>query len=155
MPRSVRASGGASGFTLIETLVVLAVLGLMVTVLLSRGLTRSASIDLRAAARTLTDTLRHARGQAIASDRPVRVSVADMRGVLDGTARRNRAGAISLAVHSPPDDPHDDAVLRFAPDGSANDARIVLDEAHERISIRVDWLTGRITPGTIQRVHES
>ncbi len=151
----MRNSHFDAGFTLIETLVVLVVLALMVTVLISRGPTRSATIDLRAASRTLTDALRHARGEAIANDRTVRVSVADMREALDRTARHDQAGAISLALHTPADDPHEDGMLRFTPDGSANDARIVLGEAHEQVSIRVEWLTGRIVQGTIQRDHDS
>ena len=147
----MRNSRGQSGFTLIETLVVVAILAVVVGVLVSRGPTRSATIDLTAASRTLADDLRHARARAIDTDRPVHLDAAQMRAALASMVERNRAGTISLSVHSPPDDARGDGVLRFDPDGSANGARIVLVEGQEHISIGVDWLTGRIGRGTIAR----
>ncbi len=140
-----------AGFTLIEMMVVLAVLGLMIGIVVSRGPTRSATIDLNAASRILTDALRHARGQAILTDRPVRISALQARDALARTTRRDQAGPIELSLHSPPDDPHQDGTLRFNADGSANGARIVLTEGHEAVSIGIDWLTGRITQGPIRR----
>ena len=143
------ANQSDAGFTLIETLVVLVVLGLMVSVLLARGPVRSVTLDLTAASRTLTAELRHARGQAIATDRPVRIGLSEVREALGRAARRDRAGAIGLALHSPADDPHGNGTLRFDPDGSASGGRIVLTEGQEQVSIRIDWLTGRIVQGTI------
>ena len=140
-----------AGFTLIEMMVVLVILGLTIGILVSRGPTRSATIDLHAASRTLTDEMRHARGQAIATDRPVRISAAQAREAVARAASRNQAGPIVLALHSPPDDPHQDGILRFDPDGGANGARIVLTEGHELISITIDWLTGRISQSAIRR----
>ncbi|WP_428395734.1 GspH/FimT family pseudopilin [Lichenicoccus sp.] len=138
------------GFTLIETLVVVTILAIVVGVLISRGPTKSATIDLTAASRTLADDLRHARAQAIDTDRPVRLDAAQMRVALARLVDR-RAGPISLSVHSPADAARRDGVLRFNPDGSANGARIVLVEGHEHIDIAIDWLTGRIDRGTIAR----
>jgi len=140
-----------SGFTLIEMIVVLVVMGLMIGILVARGPTRSATIDLNAASRTLTDELRHARGEAISTDRPVRISAAQARDALARAAHRNQAGPIALMLHSPPDDPHENGILRFDPDGSANGARIVLAENHQSIAITIDWLTGRISQGPIRR----
>ena len=147
----MRSSQEQNGFTLIETLVVVAILAIMVGVLVARGPTRSATIDLTAASRMLADDLRHARAQAIDTDRPVHLDAAQMREVVARLVDRNRAGPISLSVHSPADAVRGDGVLRFNPDGSANGARIVLVEGHEYISIGIDWLTGRIDRGTIAR----
>jgi general secretion pathway protein H len=149
--QSAGPSKEAAGFTLIEMMVVLVVLALMTGILVSRGPTRSATIDLNAASRTLVDALRHARGQAIITDRPVLVSVAQAREALARAAYREQAGPMALSLHSPPDDPHRDGTLRFEPDGSASSARIVVAEGHESVSITVDWLTGRITQGPIRR----
>ena len=140
-----------AGFTLIEMIVVLVILGLVLGILLARGPTRSASIDLHAAARTLTDELRHARGQAIVTDRPVRIDAGEARAALARTARRDQAGPIALALHSPAGEPRIDGVLRFDPDGSANGGRIMLTEGAETLSIVVDWLTGRSSQGAIER----
>ena len=140
-----------AGFTLIEMIVVVVILGLVLGILLTRGPTRSAPIDLNAASRTLTDELRHARGQAIVTDRPVRITADDARAALARAAHRNQAGPIALALHSPPGDPRQDGVLRFDPDGSADGARIVLAEGQESVTIVVDWLTGRISQEAIRR----
>ena len=145
--------GSESGFTLIEMMVVLVVLGLTAGILISRGPTRSATLDLHAASRTLTDEMRHARGQAIATDRSVQISAAQAREAVARAASR-QAGPIAVALHSPADDPHRDGILRFDPDGGANGARIVLTEGHARIAITIDWLTGRISQSPIRRNDE-
>ncbi len=140
-----------AGFTLIEMIVVLAVMGLMLGILVARGPTRSATIDLDAASRHLADALRQARGRAIGTDRPVRVSAAQAREAVAAVSRRDQAGPVLLSLHSPADDPRGEGSLRFDPDGGASGARIVLAEGHEQLSIDVDWLTGRITQGPIRR----
>ena len=144
-----------SGFTLIEMMVVLAILGLVLGIVVTRGPTRSATIDLTAASRSLMDALRHARGEAIATDRPVRISAAQAREALAASGHRNQAGPIALSLHSPPGDSHTEGVLRFDADGGSNGARIVLVEKQESVSIVIDWLTGRIARGPIERHDES
>lgn len=151
MARAEARAPGEAGFTLIEMIVVLVVLGLMIGILVARGPTRSATIDLNAASRTLTDALRHARGQAIVTGRAIRISAAQAREALAHAAARNQAGPVTLIVHSPPGDPRQDGTLRFDPDGSSNGGRIVIAEGHEAVSIGIDWLTGRITQGPIRR----
>lgn len=147
-----RIEPAESGFTLIEMIVVLVVLSLVIGILVARGPSRSATVDLTAASRSLTDALRHARGQAIATGQPVRISAAQAREALAMvSASRTLAGPISLVLHSPADDPHEDGSVRFAADGSANDAILVLTENRERLVIAIDWLTGRITQGPIRR----
>ncbi len=142
---------GAAGFTLIEMIVVLAVLGLMLGILVARGPTRSATIDLDAASRRLSDVLRQARGRAISTDLPVRFSAAQARRAVVEALPRDQAAPVALFLHTPPDDPRGEGSLRFDPDGGANGARIVIAEGHEQVSISVDWLTGRITRGPIRR----
>ncbi len=153
--RNSRAASADGGFTLIETIVVLVVLALMASLLVSRGPTRSATLDLTAASRSLADALRAARGHAITTDQPVRIGLDTLRGVIARHASRSPAGPISVALHSPADDPHENGTLRFDPDGGANGARLVLAEGHERLSIDVDWLTGRITQGPVRRDDDS
>ncbi len=144
-------SSEEAGFTLIEMIVVLTVLGLVLGILVARGPTRSATIDLNAASRHLADALRQARGRAISTDRPVRLSAADARGIVAEAVPRDRAAQVALSLHSPPDDPRGEGSLSFDPDGGANSVLIVLAEGEEQVGIGVDWLTGRITQGTIRR----
>ena len=140
-----------SGFTLLEMIVVLVILGLVLGILLGRGPTRSVTVDLTAASRTLTDELRHARGEAITTDRAVRITADQARAALAAASRRNQVAPIALALHSPASDPHRDGTLRFDADGSSGGGRIDLAEGPARISIVVDWLTGRISQGPIRR----
>ena len=60
-----------AGFTLLELLVALAVLGLVLGIVVTRGPMRSAALELRAASGELAGALRSARARAIVSDRTV------------------------------------------------------------------------------------
>ena len=71
MKWDARASGRQAGFSLIEMIVVLAILGMMVGLIVSRGPMRSPRLDLDGAAREVAGTLRLARAHAIAQDRIV------------------------------------------------------------------------------------
>src|ERR1700736_5929243 len=81
-----------SGFTMIEMIVVLVVLGLMLGLVIGRGPMRSPALDARIAAPGLTQGLRLARSRAITLDRPVSL-------LLDRVAHDVRIdGARSLAL---------------------------------------------------------
>ncbi len=125
----------ARGFTLIEMLVVLVILGLSIALILARGPAQSGGFDLQSAAETVAQQLRLARSEAIATDRittftgntalPPEVAMA-MTTATGGKPRPLRA-------------------ISFAPDGSSSGGRVVLiARGHER-QILVDWLTGRIS----------
>ncbi len=125
-------------------IVVLAVLGLVLTLVLQRGPTRSATLDLRAASRSLTDALREARGRAIASDRPVLVTARQAREALAGLGSR-----VTLDLHSPPGEHTGDGTLRFDADGGATAALIRLSEGDEALDVGIDWFSGQIRQGTV------
>ncbi len=124
------------GFTLLEMLVVLTVLGLMVGLVIGRGPLRSAGLDARIAANLLAGTFRAARSQAIAADRPVLVA-------MDGPAGTVRVGAGPVralgAVLVPPARP-----MLFLPDGSCAGFRVGVAAGPVRKVVSVDWLTGRV-----------
>src|SRR5271168_5954 len=63
------------GFTLIELAVVLAIMGLMLGLALTRGPLRSPALQTRAAADEVAQGLRSARARAIALNRPVTFSL--------------------------------------------------------------------------------
>ncbi len=125
------------GFTLLEMLVVLTILGLMVGLVVARGPARSAGLDSRLAANTLMGMLRAARSQAIATDRPVTV-------LIDGGAGTVRIGSAVPrpvgAVLVPPVHP-----VVFAPDGTSNGGQIQVAAGTFRKLVAVDWVTGRVT----------
>ena len=136
---------GDAGFTLIEVLAVLAILGLMAGLVATRGPQRSAAVDLRAAAAQVAGALRLARTQAIAGNNPVAV-------LLDPAAHALRVGAaaprrlpsgllVSVISITEPGRP----AITFAPDGSSTGGRVELAAGARRMQVGVDWLTGRVS----------
>ena len=128
-----------AGFTLIEIIVVLAILGLMAGLVLSRGPQRSGAVDMRRAAATVAGALRGARGRAIAINRTVAVRF-DPNGTtlqVGDEARRPLPKGIAAAAATPP--------ILFRPDGSSSGGTVELEGEAQRARIVVDWLTGRVS----------
>ncbi len=127
-----------AGFTLLEMLVVVAILGAALTIVLSRGPARSARQEVRAGTAMLSGALRVARSQAIATDRPVAF-------VLDPASHTWRAGDSAgrlpgaLAVVAAP------GRIVFSPEGGSSGGRIALASGTVRAVLGVDWLTGRVS----------
>jgi general secretion pathway protein H len=123
------------GFTLLEMIVVLVILGLMLRLVIARGPMHSVRLDAEAAARDLVSALRLARGRAIAEDRQVSVALASGHYQVDDLGVHNVPADVVLAG---------DAVIRFAPDGSSSGGTIAVQTAQASATIVVNWLTGRV-----------
>jgi general secretion pathway protein H len=137
-----------AGFTLIEILVALAILGFALALIAGYKLPWSTTLDLKATAAALAQQLRLARAEAIARDRPIEFA-------LDLAHHRYRiadAPAHSLPAHlavqmltiageqlGP-----GAAAIRFNPDGSSTGGRISLSSGRRSVAVGVDWLTGRV-----------
>jgi general secretion pathway protein H len=132
MPRFRRQDG----FTLIEMIVVLAVLGLMLGLFIGHGPMRSARLDLDAAGREVAASLRLARSLAIARNRSV-----------IWTASPTRYGLTGEALHALPTDValQGSPRIGFAADGSSSGGALVLRSPNRSVAISVDWLTGRVS----------
>ncbi len=124
-----------AGFTLLEMIVVLAILGLSLVLIMARGPMHSARLDAEATARELAGSLRLARGQAIAQDRRVSVMLEANRYHVDGLATHMIPIDVALSGN---------AMIGFAPDGSSSGGAVVVQGPTSRIDITVDWLTGQI-----------
>jgi general secretion pathway protein H len=137
-----------SGFTLLEMVIVIVVLGLALGIVVGRGPMRSPSMEEDAAARRVAGALREARAAAVATDRPVRVAI-------DLDRRRVQVGArppmalppgLGISVTTVAGEAVGTrlAAIAFAPDGSSTGGRIELAAGERRVAIGVDWLTGRV-----------
>lgn len=144
--RDIRRAGG---FTLIELIVVLAVLGLALALFARYKAPWSAALGLRGTAAELAQQLRLARAEAIARDRPVEfaLDLADRRyRVGEGPAHALPADvAIRLVTIAGERRGAAAAAIRFNPDGSASGGRIALAAGGRSIAVGVDWLTGKVT----------
>ena len=124
-----------NGFTLLEMIIVLVILGLILGIVVARGPMHSARLDAEAAARELAGALRLARGRAIAADQTTAVSLATDRYQIDGLPAHDLPPDVTLTGNS---------ALRFAPDGSSSGGAIAVQTATSRVTVAVSWLTGRV-----------
>jgi general secretion pathway protein H len=139
--RTAIHAAAQAGFTLIEMIIVIVVLGLGLAVTASFLPRRHAGLDLANASDGLAEALRSARARAIASQNPVLFAPSkDGHGYfVDGSAHVLPADI----VLSP------GPAIRFAPDGSSSGGILRMataagpDAVRLRV-IRVDWLTGQV-----------
>jgi len=137
LPSNRRAGPAGAGFTLLETIVVVVVLGLMLAILAGFTPHRSSRLDVANAADAVAGSLRLARARAIAEARPVMVQLAGGALVVDGVARP-LPGPVVVGMAGPP-------AIRFAPYGSASGGAIRVAAGARAALVGVDWLTGRVT----------
>jgi general secretion pathway protein H len=148
-------SPSASGFTLIEMFVVLAILGFALALVIGYRSPGGRGLDLRGSAANLAAGLRMARSEAILKNRAVSFD-------LDLAGHRFRAG--SGPVHQLPaslgielltiDDERRNGhtgTIRFNPDGSSSGGRISIDDGGHTMMVGVDWLTGRVSIADARR----
>ncbi|GBR36585.1 general secretion pathway protein H [Komagataeibacter oboediens DSM 11826] len=128
----------AEGFTLIEMIVVLAVLGLVGMVVLSRGPMHSPTLELRVAAQGMTAAMRDGRMTAIVMARPVIfMTNASQRWYgIEGRPDHTLPYGVMLA---------DNVTLVFHPDGSVTGRTITLFRGARRITLAANALTGSVT----------
>ena len=142
MPTSSRAE---RGFTLVELLVVLAILAAAAAIVLPNFLGSKTAADLASAEQELRVALRGARSLAIAANRVVRLTVSsDGRAyAVDGEARAFRAGdalraeLVAFGPQAPP-------AIAFFPSGGASGGRILLRHGDNRRSLEIDAATGEV-----------
>jgi general secretion pathway protein H len=137
-----------AGFTLIEILVVLAILGVVLGIMIGRGPARSRGLETRAAAGALAQSLRAARAQAIAGDQPVTVVIDPVRHVFaaDNGPVRHIDPDLDMVILPPAlPGPGASRLIRFGPDGSSSGGAVVLGSGNRRLGVSVEWLTGKVS----------
>jgi general secretion pathway protein H len=137
------------GFTLLELLVVLAIVGVMLLFIPGFLLRSQPGLDVDAAARGIADALREARSEAMLRNR-------DQRFALDVEERLFRAGAgqrpvrldrsIEVTFQTARSELMSESIgqIRFFADGSSTGGRIGLARNGRHATVTVDWLTGGV-----------
>jgi general secretion pathway protein H len=143
--------GREAGFTLIELIVVIAILGLVLALFVGRAAGPSRGLGLRAAANQLAAGLRETRAQAITADRPMelRLDLAHRvwRAADGAVTALPPTAAITLTTLAGEIQSANSGGIQFEPDGSSSGGRIALADGNAHIEIGIDWLTGRISVG--------
>jgi general secretion pathway protein H len=156
MRRRARATGHAAsrGFTLIEVLVVIALIaliGTMTAVAMSGGLQ---GMRLRAASKEVATQLRYTRAQAIASGQPQRFVISPTGHVYASPGKRNgripqELGIAFYGARQASAQVGEGAIV-FYPDGASTGGSVELSAKQAARKITVAWLTGEVrleTPG--------
>lgn len=177
--RRLPRSSCAAGFTLLELLVVLALIAALAGLALPRLTPDRLRPDARQASWEIAAALRATRGAAIAGNFPYRfdldLSRRSYRAVItearmppggDAYTTDNERSAggdtvtevlpetLSLRITTvATKSTRETASIRFFPDGSSSGGRIEVAGPGGQFEIRVDWLTGRVrigVPGTAE-----
>ena len=148
-PASLRSS---TGVTLLELLIVLALMAIVAGIVLPMFGGPVSTSELRASARQLAAGLRLARSEAVAQRREtfLVLDVAGKRFKVDSDAKEHALPSrIELKLFTPQNDLVDESVgsIRFFPDGGSNGGRITVASGERKYDVDIDWLTGRVAIG--------
>jgi general secretion pathway protein H len=137
------------GWSLIELLVVLAIVALVVTIALPGALTPSQGPSLRLVATDIAVRLRAARSMAVAQNREVAFALdttARTYGVDGMDAPRALPATVDVLITTARQYVRESEAARlvFFSDGTSSGGRIRLTDRRQRIAIGVEWLTGAV-----------
>jgi general secretion pathway protein H len=140
----------ADGFTMLELVIVLLLMGLMLLIVPRYVFTGVSAADLRASSRDLAAGLRQARSEAVLLRRETTLNV-DLE-------KRNFALSTHAKVHQLPEAlelklftaqsevvNEKQGAIRFFPDGSSTGGRITVASGERKYLVEVDWLTGKVS----------
>ncbi|WP_044559733.1 prepilin-type N-terminal cleavage/methylation domain-containing protein [Azospirillum sp. B4] len=133
-----------AGFTLVEILVVLAIIGMTGSVLALGLQRRLPGLRLEAAVSALEEELRSRQADAVILRQETTFSLGDMqggKGVAHG-GRLRRIAAVDLQIVGA--DPSFPNTIRFLPGGWSQGGRLFLREAGQEKVILVDWPLGTV-----------
>lgn len=138
-----------SGFTLLEMLVVLALLAMVYALVPPMITVGGSTTELKAGARQVAAGLRNARSRAIVSrgEATLTLDVEARNFRLSGDdTPRNLPRQAQIGVFTAQGEVVDanTAAIRFYPDGSSTGGRVTLSMGERKFHIDVDWLTGQV-----------
>lgn len=139
----------ARGFTLLELLLALGLVGLLMAIVLPNFGPAIARAQLASATRDVASALRHVRGQALmrGKDAEFELDIERHRYKVTG---RNKSyslpGGVGLSLYTAESETVDEGTgrIRFFPDGSATGGRVTLAGGGRKNAVDVNWLTGEV-----------
>ena len=144
------SAGNNSGFTLVELLVVLAILALALAVVPPSLTGAIDSARFKSAQRDLVSALRYARSRAVNSQQAASVEINVKQGTMQVAGRQRNLSipddvALTLVTAQREQLSAFEGAIRFYPDGSSTGGQVRFSRDDQVWSINVDWLTGRIS----------
>lgn len=154
-PYSARLLRKSAGFTLIEVLVVLALVTLLLGIAIGHHPSANGTLSNRAFASALASGLRAARSQAAFRNRSATLTV-DLgnrtwrvdQGPTHGMPPRITLELVTVSGEVQTGSPR--ASIRFYPDGSSTGGRILLKDGGHKTEIRVDWLSSQVSVSDVR-----
>jgi general secretion pathway protein H len=139
----MKLRGKSAGFTLVELLVVMGIMGLILTGVLAAK-PKTAATRVAVAARAIAATLQLARTQAMASNAEtvVRIDVERRQFGVAGSMHALPRGMTVAMTVAETERIADSGGMRFYPDGQSSGGEIVLMLEGRASRIAVNWLTG-------------
>jgi len=146
----VRDRGAAArGVTLLELLIVLAIMAIVAGFMIPMFGGPISTSELRSAARELAAGLRLAQSEAVSQRRQtfLVLDVAGKRFKVDNDPHEHKLPSkVELKLFTAQNDLVSDSVgsIRFFPDGGSNGGRITVASGDRKFDVDIDWLTGRV-----------
>jgi general secretion pathway protein H len=138
-----------AGFTLIEVIVTVAILGFALALIVGYKPARSGALSLRGTAAELASELRLARSEAVLRNRPVlfEVDLAAHQFRIGDRRPRQLPRRIDITLLTIAGERRDATKgdIRFNADGSSTGGRITLADGSQKIMVGVEWLSGRVS----------
>ncbi len=134
-----------AGFSLLETLIALAIVALMVTV--SVPMMTSGGNGLELATRQAETELRRAQSTAVRINRTVEVVIDVANGRIGNERIAQAQPPVLLHVSTTADQKRsaEAGTIRFFPDGGSTGGGVTLAQDGKTVQVLVDWLTGRVS----------
>ncbi len=138
-----------SGFTLLELIVVLAILALSFAYVAPNFAHTLESVRFKSAVREVASGLRQTRGIALSQGREAVffLDVEERTFRIDQFHPKKLPKRLALSLHTAQSElvGPGQGGIRFFPDGSSTGGRIVMSLGKLRKRVDVNWLTGRVT----------
>jgi len=141
--------GAARGVTLLELLIVLAIMAIVAGFMIPMFGGPISTSELRSAARELAAGLRLAQSEAVSQRRQtfLVLDVAGKRFKVDNDPHEHKLPSkVELKLFTAQNDLVTENVgsIRFFPDGGSNGGRITIASGARKFDVDIDWLTGRV-----------
>ena len=141
------ASGRATGFTLIEMLVVLTIVALALAIVVP-AVSKSMVVSVHDIARDVQISLRQARAKAVSEQQSTLfwIDIEQHQYLNHKNKSKSFSENITMRAKVASREVQDQkAGIRFFPDGSSTGGRLIMSDATTAVQVDVDWLTGRVS----------